>query len=104
MTENIYELGQGTRQSFPYGVDFVPDDQKNPIIFWEGSGHSSGYGRFSAQQALEPQWKNHLEIAGVMWFVPFIERLARQENVELTEVLEAYKQVHGQAVRVVSIP
>ncbi len=35
---------------FPYGVDDSPD---TPIVFWEGSGHTSSGGLFTAGQALE---------------------------------------------------
>jgi hypothetical protein len=91
----IYALGLGHTANWPYGVDFVPENHAEPISFWEGVGHGAAGGFFSASVALEPQWRAHLETAGVLWFVPFIECLARGEDVNLSEVLETYKSIHG---------
>jgi hypothetical protein len=90
-----YQIGLGYVGSYPFAVEFVPDNLETPIYFWEGSGHMNSGGLFSAQQALEPQWRSHRETAGALWFVPFIERLARDERVDVTEVLEAYRLLHG---------
>ena len=91
-------LGQGHNPEFPgfpYGVDYSPDTPDTPIVFWEGSGHMSSGGLFTAGQALEAQWVDHLRFARVEWFVPFIQRLANGEAVALEEVLVAYQAIHG---------
>ena len=85
---------------YPYGVDYSPDTPETPIIFWEGSGHMASGGLFTAAQALEAQWADHVRFAGVEWVVPLIERLARGELVALEEVLAAYKAVHGRLPKV----
>jgi hypothetical protein len=90
-----YRIGQGAVGSYPYGVEFWPDHPDGPIYFWEGSGHMSAGGMFTAQQALEPQWRDHLETAGALWFVPFIECLASGERLDMLEVAQAYRQGHG---------
>ena len=91
-------LGQGYDPKvfgYPYGVDYSPDTPDTPIVFWEGSGHMASGGSFRADQALEGQWADHLRFAGVLWFVPLIERLARGEAVALEEVRLAYRAEHG---------
>jgi hypothetical protein len=49
-------LGQGHNHEiagFPYGVDDSPDTPDTPLVFWEGSGHTSSGGLFTAGQALK---------------------------------------------------
>jgi hypothetical protein len=90
-----YRIGLGAVGSYPYGVEFWPENPGEPIYFWEGSGHMSAGGMFTAQQALESQWRDHLETAGAIWFVPFIERLAAGERLDMLEVEQAYHRLHG---------
>jgi hypothetical protein len=91
----FYQIGLGAGGAYPFAIEFVPEHSETPIYFWEGFGHMSSGGLFSAQQALEPQWRHHLETAGALWFVPFIECLTRGEPVVLNDILNEYKRIHG---------
>jgi hypothetical protein len=90
-----YQIGLGGSDAYPFGVDFVPENLETPMYFWEGLGHMNAGGLFTAGEALTEPWRSHLETAGAVWFVPFLERLARGERVGLPEVFEAYRFVHG---------
>ena len=92
---NIYQIGVGGDAIYAYEVHYVPEDALTPILLAEGDARNGSSCRFSAAQALEPQWRHHFEITGALWFVPFVERLARGEPVGLNEVLNGYKRIHG---------
>jgi hypothetical protein len=91
----VYQLGVGGDAIYPYEVHYVPEDALTPILLAEGDARNGTGSRFSATQALEPQWRYHFERTGTLWFVPFVERLARGEPVVLNEVLNGYKRIHG---------
>jgi hypothetical protein len=91
----LYQIGLGGSVIYPYEVHYVPDDALTPILLAEGDARNGSGSQFSATQALEPQWRYHFERTGTLWFVPFVERLARGEQVDLAGVLEAYRLVHG---------
>ena len=92
---NVYQIGVGGDRVYPYEVHYVPDDALTPILLAEGDARNGTGSRFSATQALEPQWRYHFEKTDSLWFVPFVERLARGESVGLNEILKEYKRIHG---------
>ena len=92
---NVYQIGVGGDRVYPYEVHYVPDDALTPILLAEGDARNGSGSRFSAIQALEPQWRYHFERTGTLWFLPFVERLAQGESVGLNEILNGYKRIHG---------
>jgi hypothetical protein len=92
---DVYQIGVGGDRIYPYEVHYVPDDALTPILLAEGDARNGSSSRFSAAQALEPQWRYHFERTDSLWFVPFVERLARGESVGLNEILIEYKRIHG---------
>jgi hypothetical protein len=92
---DVYQIGVGGDRVYPYEVHYVPDDALTPILLAEGDARNGSGSRFSAAQALEPQWRYHFERTDSLWFVPFVERLARSEPVGLNEILSEYKRIHG---------
>ena len=90
-----YQLGVGGTAVYPYEVGYVPDQPQTPIYFAEGDAKFGSGGFFTATQALEPQWVEHLKTAGVIWFVPFLQRLAAGNIVALEEILKVFKSIHG---------
>ena len=98
---NVYQIGVGGDRVYPYEVHYVPDDALTPILLAEGDARNGTGSRFSATQALEPQWRYHFERTDSLWFVPFVERLARGESVGLNEILNEYERIHGRQVEFV---
>ncbi len=90
-----YQLGVGGTVVYPLEVGYVPDQPQTPIYFGEGDAKFGNGGFFTATQALEPQWSKHLEEAGVLWFVPLLQRLAAGETVALKQILKVFKSIHG---------
>jgi hypothetical protein len=66
------------------------------IGVYEGRhGHDNG-GETSAKNVLErPGLLGIVEMAGGMWFVPMIQRMAAGEHVTLDELSSEYRRVHG---------
>ena len=99
----VYRLGEGypiTQEgkplySWPYTVDYAPGHPSGDFYLGEGDARN-GQGSFlHAGQVLQPQWRRHLETAGVPWLLPLLERMARGEAVSPAEFLDAYRSVHG---------
>ena len=80
---------------YPYDVDLCLEGVASPVAFSEGVGHGAAGGLFTASEALEPRWREHLETARGLWLLPYIERLARGIAVEEAEVLREYRRIHG---------
>lgn len=99
----IYHLGIGygtTRdgkplRSWPYGVDYAPGCPRGEFFLSEGDARNGNGAFFAAADVLNPQWRAHLETAGVLWLLPLLERMISGEAVPDSEVLDAYRQVHG---------
>jgi hypothetical protein len=66
---NVYQIGVGGDRVYPYEVHYVPDDALTPILLAKGDARNGSGSRFSAVQALEPQWRYHFEKTGTLWFV-----------------------------------
>jgi hypothetical protein len=101
----VYKLGEGYPSTnegkplyaWPYTLYYAPDYPGGP--FYLGAGDArNGNGTFlSAVEALRPEWREDLRIAEGEWLLPLLQRLAEGEDVACSEVLEAYRQVHGKA-------
>jgi hypothetical protein len=99
----VYHLGTGygtTREgkplySWPYSVDYTPGCPQGEFFLSEGDARNGNGAFFPAASVLGPEWRGHLETAGALWLVPLLERMARGEDVSRSEVLDAYRHVHG---------
>ena len=99
----VYRLGQGYATtlegkplySWPFTVDYAPDNPGGDFYLAEGDARNGNGGFFRAIEVLKPHWRDHLERAGVLWLIPLLERMARGEDVPSSDVLDVYRQEHG---------
>jgi hypothetical protein len=60
---------------------------RRPIGFAEGSGHASSGGLFTAEEALQPSWREHFSLARGVWLLPYVMQLAAGDVPSQDEVL-----------------
>ena len=82
---------------WPYEVALCFERVDRPVGFAEGVGHGNGGGIFTAQEALQPQWHEHLSITNGEWLLPFIEQLAAGQSLPSKEMLSLATAKLGQA-------
>jgi hypothetical protein len=63
------------------------DPIAHPIGFAEGVGHGAVGGLFTAQEALQQQWREHFSFAQAEWLLPFIEQLAAGQSLNASELI-----------------
>lgn len=97
-----YTLAKGTKAlplaggfPWPYEVSLCFDRVSDPVGFSEGVAHGAQGGHFSANEALQPSWHDHLVQAEGEWLRPFIERLASGQHLDAEEVLRVFRSKHG---------
>jgi len=96
-----FDLAHGTKPlanagNFPWPYiavcfELVP----HPIAFSEGVGHGAAGCVVSAAEALEEKWKEHFDITGADWLIPYIELLAQGIPFQKTDILLAFERIHG---------
>ncbi|MBC8102240.1 MAG: hypothetical protein H7Z41_06610 [Cytophagales bacterium] len=99
----VYSLGIGCAtdrngepiHSWPYMVDYAPGHEGGEFCLSEGDARNGNGSFFHATALLEPSWRGHLETAGVLWLLPLLERMVAGAGLSESEILEAYRQVHG---------
>lgn len=104
MKQRVYHLGKGyttTRdgkplRSWPYEVDYTPGCPRGEFFLSEGDARNGNGAFFAAADVLNGEWRAHLETAGALWLLPLLERMAGGQAVSSAEVLDAYRQVHGE--------
>lgn len=81
---------------WPYEVSLCFTPVACPVGFAEGVGHGAAGGVFTAQEALQPQWREHLAAAKGEWLLPYIERLANGERLDESSLLAAATERLGE--------
>ncbi|WP_394781609.1 hypothetical protein [Undibacterium sp.] len=98
----FFELAKGTKAlphtnnfPWPYEVALCFETVSKPVAFSEGVGHGSAGGIFTAAEALQVQWADHIKNANAEWLLPFISSMAAGELVDAEQVLQIFRQTHG---------
>ena len=82
----------GFQSYYTPAVTYEPDADR-PIGFCDGFGAHAPGGAYGYTEAL--QKRRWLEQLNAKWFVPFLERLARGEEVPVEEIQKAYFDLFG---------
>jgi hypothetical protein len=82
---------------WPYEVSICFDAVDRPVVFAEGVGHGAAGGVFTAQEALQPQWREHFALAKGEWLLPFIKQLAAGHLLNAPELLALAASKLGEA-------
>jgi hypothetical protein len=82
---------------WPYEVSLCFESTPRPVGFSEGEGQAAGGGVFSAAEALQPQWREHIAAANGEWLIPFIEQLAAGQTLNANGLLALATEKLGQA-------
>lgn len=84
--------GYDSNVSMPVGVGYEHTSTEK-VLFWIGHGNSSVSGYMQPVEATKNHVKTckRLQLAGCRWFLPYIERMARGEEVSLEEIKQAYR-------------
>jgi hypothetical protein len=72
---------------WPYEVSVCFEQVTRPIGFSEGVGHGAASGLFTAQEALDEHWRDHISAARGDWLYPFIQQLAAGLPLDQNAVL-----------------
>ena len=106
-SERSYLLAHGKQDAETFNVPFVtftPGD-KPSIGVYEGFFPYDPGGEAAPSSVLRTEGLlKILRQLDLEWFVPFVERMARGELVELAEVDAAYRQRSGHSMEVSPVP
>ena len=99
----FYALGEGglenpdgtPSRSWPYEVAYAPHERPREFYLAEGDAKHGNGGFFSPAALLSATWRPHLEKTHTLWLLPILERMAGDDDVSLTEILDAYRREHG---------
>jgi hypothetical protein len=80
----------------PYTVHYTPESRYGDFYLGEGDTRNGNGTFLRAADLLKPQWRRHLEIAGVVWLIPWLEKIASGNAVLPDELLEAYHAATGE--------
>lgn len=99
----VYTLGQGFAtgldgtplRMLPCAVYYTPGYAGGEFYLSEGDGRNGGGSFLDAADVLQPPWRKLVSDAGAQWLAPLLERMAHGEEVSESEILNAYRQIHG---------
>lgn len=72
---------------WPYEVSLCFERVSHPVGFSESVGHGAAGGIFTAQEALQTKWTEHIASAGGDWLLPYIQLLASGESLDRDLIL-----------------
>ncbi|WP_157200913.1 hypothetical protein [Massilia sp. Root351] len=97
-----FNLGHGTKPladsanfPWPFDIDICFEPVQHPVAFSEGVGHGSAGCAVSATEALESKWREHFEITGSQWLIPYIEKLAQGAPLPRVEIMQRFIELNG---------
>lgn len=103
MASKVYIIARGLVAGSPSeesGIDYVPGSD-SPITFWDYDffGPNSDGGSVSAKEALTSWHRRELQRLGAEWFVPFLERMAAGEEVQLSDINARHIEIFGRELQ-----
>lgn len=95
LASNRFDRSEGDPFAWPYWIDVSLSGSEPSVVFAEGVAHGGAGGRFSAAEALEPQWRGHFANAGGEWLLPYLERIAAGRPVAEADLVRRFTALHG---------
>lgn len=73
--------------SYPYGVEYHPENKGKPITVWQGPiGQGRSGGDLTLDEALLKKFERYFERSGTMWFREIIEKMSQGIEVSVEEI------------------
>ena len=89
-----------SHSQWPKGIDYIPEERS--VVIWEGWGGPAQIGAYSsAGETWEWGPQKWFAEVGAEWFLPLLERIARDEEVTEEEILQAGEAATGRKLDII---